>query len=360
MSNSGEALELVSLVFAALVAVTVSATLILLFHALWLHLFGVPRQQRVADLKAVLSRKLSAASDLALTVEELERIASLSGGARAEVFLELARNTDGSSRLRLREYARQAGLTAVATSLMSSRSWSRRLRGVRIATLLGPEAVRPLELLDDRRIEVRAAAAEWVAEHPSQGAVERLTALLGDPAGLCRFTVQDSLIRLGAMSVEPLARHMSRMDLTPLSLQSALLVATSLASPSFLPAAVSAAHHHEPAVRAAALALLGSLGGGDALSRLHAAVTDSDPRVRTAAVRALGRLRDESSVGRFSAAMRDPAFTVRREAGFALLGLGPEGELRLHVLQSDTDRFAADMARQMLDLPPSIREMERT
>jgi len=48
--------------------------------------------------------------------------------------------------------------------------------------------------------------------------------------------------------------------------------------------------------------------------------------------------------------LRDSSFVVRRSAGAALAGLGPGGILLLRHYLSDTDRFAADMARYSLDV----------
>jgi hypothetical protein len=43
---------------------------------------------------------------------------------------------------------------------------------------------------------VRTQAAEWAAEHPTDGTVGALVAMLAEPQMLARFTVQDALTRL--------------------------------------------------------------------------------------------------------------------------------------------------------------------
>jgi hypothetical protein len=49
--------------------------------------------------------------------------------------------------------------------------------------------------------------------------------------------------------------------------------------------------------------------------------------------------------------LRDRAWEVRRASGLALRRLGSPGQLLLRRALTDADPFAADMARQVLDLP---------
>lgn len=358
MNGAIDSLWFVTAVFLVLVCLNVLIISIVLSHGAWLDTAGRRRRERAEQARKLLARKLSEPTDLALTIEERQSLERLSDDALADTFLDLARNTEGSSRARLREYARQAGVAARADRLMRSRRWHKRLKGVRLAALLGGSSRRPLELLEDKRVEVRAAAAEWVAEHPSAEGIDRLVRLLGDPAGLCRFTVQDSLIRIGDASTDVIVdRTVQNYDV--LTVQSALIVASKLRSQRFSTLAYAASHRENPVVRTSAIALVAALGGGDAIARLRFALQDSEPDVRAAALRGLGRLRDHESIGSIAAALRDPSFAVRREAGFALLELGAEGELQLHRFREDQDRYASDMARQMLDLPAAVREAGR-
>jgi hypothetical protein len=52
-----------------------------------------------------------------------------------------------------------------------------------------------------------------------------------------------------------------------------------------------------------------------------------------------------------SDALRDRTWRVRREAGLALRAIGAAGALFLRRALKGDDRFAADMAQQVLDLP---------
>jgi hypothetical protein len=45
---------------------------------------------------------------------------------------------------------------------------------------------------------------------------------------------------------------------------------------------------------------------------------------------------------------------VRRRSGLALIAMGAPGVLALRGALDDEDRFARDMARQLLDLPDAV------
>jgi HEAT repeat protein len=78
---------------------------------------------------------------------------------------------------------------------------------------------------------------------------------------------------------------------------------------------------------------------------------DHEQEVRTEAARALGALGHWPAASRLAAALRDPAWIVRRESALSLRALGAPGLLFLRRALCDKDEFAADMARQALDLP---------
>ena len=78
---------------------------------------------------------------------------------------------------------------------------------------------------------------------------------------------------------------------------------------------------------------------------------DNDPNVRAAAASALGRMRYWQAGAQLAERLRDQRWQVRREAGLALRGLGAAGTLFLRRAVRGDDRFAADMAEQVLELP---------
>ncbi len=185
--------------------------------------------------------------------------------------------------------------------------------------------------------------------HPSPEVIDKLLGLLADPSGLCRFTVQDSLIRIGPATVEPLLTFLDSHS--GAVLEPALEVALSLADPRFSLPALNLCDDALPQVRALAASLLGALGGSESVDQLTALLHDSVPQVRAAAASSLGKLRHWPSAKWLAVALRDPAWIVRREAGLALRAMGSPGTLFLRQSLTDYDHFAADMAKQVLGLP---------
>jgi HEAT repeat protein len=77
--------------------------------------------------------------------------------------------------------------------------------------------------------------------------------------------------------------------------------------------------------------------------------------VRAAAAKALGKLGHWPAASSLASLLRDRDWNVRREAGLALRAFGAPGALFLRRSLSDSDPFACDMARQVLDLPETAR-----
>lgn len=264
----------------------------------------------------------------------------------------LARTSGGAQRERLTAVAEGAGLVRCAEGWCASRLWWRRLRGARVLSFVSAgEAVVPA-LLDDPHPEVRAQAAAWAADWPRPGVIERLLDMLGDPENLCRFTVKDSLLRLGRPAVEPLGRRLGALD--GLALQEALTVAAGLAEPRLLEPVLVACDHPRGEVRALAMNVAGRIGGPAAVDRALALLDDPVPDARAAAAHALGHLGHWPAGAALAERLRDPAWDVRRAAGVALRQMGAPGTLLLRRGLTDADRFAADMARQILDVPAVV------
>jgi HEAT repeat protein len=77
---------------------------------------------------------------------------------------------------------------------------------------------------------------------------------------------------------------------------------------------------------------------------------DPVPQVRAAAAQSLGKLGYWPAAAHIAPLLRDPSWVVRLEAGQALRTLGAPGILFLRRFLADDDKFAADMARQVLDV----------
>jgi HEAT repeat protein len=204
-------------------------------------------------------------------------------------------------------------------------------------------------LLDDPRPEVRAQAAEWASEHPDPKTVERLVTMLGDPAPAARFSARDSLVRMGSPAAEALGRTLPRLSGTTLPV--ALEVAAAVAEPHLLEPGLELASHQDAEVRTRAVTLLGALGGEGAVTALEQALGDPESDVRAAAATALADLAHWPAAASVARMLEDPAWDCRRAAGLGLLRLGEPGRLLLNRALDSDDRFAADMARHVMDLP---------
>lgn len=327
----------------ALVAAVIAA---MVGHAVWLAV----RRRRLA------SRLVGVAADLAAAVQGkgvaqagLTRLDRLPTSEQIAAFDGIGANLAGVQRERLTQVAVRVGLIAKAERWCTSRRWGQRLRGARLLTLLeGGTAVVP-SLLDDVRPEVRAQAALWAGAHPDPESIERLLAMLSDRDSLIRFTVQDSLMRVGRPAIEPLLRHLSAAQGAPT--KDALELAAGIADVRFLMPALELCRAPEGPTRSGAATLAGSIGGSQATTVLMELLGDRDPGVRSAAAKALGTLGHWPAGGKLAACLSDSAWDVRQAAGIALRALGPAGVLLLRKALSDPDRFARDVARQVLDLP---------
>jgi HEAT repeat protein len=350
--------SIVALVLGVLVLVVALAVALLFAHGVWLWADRLRNRGQVERGRSALYQLLQPAASPRTGAERsaaLEVLRALPARIQESLSLRLAASLDPSETTPLAEVAREIGIVRRAERLCASRRWWRRLRGARLLTAVGGGSEPLLRLLRDPVPAVRAQAAEWAAEHPSPEAVRLLVDMLADPAALSRFAVQDALLRLGAPAGEPLARILDTAEGD--ALEAALRVASGLPHPRFVPAGIRLCGNPDPAVRERAAGLLGAIGGtagADAVTRL---LGDPDARVRTAAVRALARMKHWIRAPEIAARMRDTSWEVRRSAALALLALGSPGMLMLRRMLEDANSFAADMARQVLDLPSGASEL---
>jgi hypothetical protein len=327
----------------ALAALLLATLVLLVAHGTWRALSDARWRRPLAEARAALAKT---ADRLELTPDDAKALERLPDERRIDLFAELAQSVAGAPRSALAEAARELGVIDRAERWCGSRAWRRRLHGARLLTTLGggEDAVPPL--LADPRPEVRAQAAEWAAGHGSADNVRRLIAMLDDPLGLARFTVMDSLIRLGAAAVEPLRDAIAHSTSVE-----ALRVGAAIGDPRLAPAASERLGDEDPAVRAWAVRLVGAVGGDENAAAVVGRLEDAAEEVRAAAAVALGRLGHWPAAPQLAARLTDPSWLVRRNAALALRSLGPAGELLLGRALREEDRFARDIARQTLDLP---------
>jgi hypothetical protein len=301
------------------------------------------RTREARQALAVAIDRGAAGPDTRRALKRLSRSRALA------VLEELAPNLAGADAATIAQAAADLGIVARAERRCRSRSWRRRVHAVRVLERLnsGEDAVPPL--LGDARPEVRAAAAEWAADHPAAPLADTLVGLLGAPEPFIRVAAMDSLIRFRRHAVPALARAIA--DPAAPAAPVALEVAARIADADLAAPAAARADDPDPRVRAWVARLLGALGGDEHAAAVTRLLGDPEPDVRAAAAVALGRLGHWPEAPALAALLRDPAWRVRRDAALALRALGPAGSLLLERALRDEDRFARDMARQTLDLP---------
>lgn len=337
------------------------AGLLLLFgHAIAIELIRRRSAPRIERGRQALHVLLPVASGGAVLegkprIAMLRQLVDLSGGEQETVIVPVASSLTPEACSPLREIAGEIGLLDQATAWCRSRRWWMRLRGARLCSALCAGDDVMIELLRDPHRAVRAQAAEWAARRATPEVVTHLLEMIDDADALSRFAVQDALLRLGNDVVEPLAVFLE--ERSGPRIEPAMRVAMTIPHPRFLAAAIRHAGSDQPGVRVRAMNLLGVIGGSEVARLLVDRFDDTSPDVRAAAVRALGRIGHWPRAFEMAARLRDTSWDVRRAAGLALRDLGSPGILMLRRMTRDPNHFAADMALQILDLPPNVGEV---
>lgn len=321
-------------------------------HGLWLVFTTRLDERRLAEGRTIVSRLVSSPQ---LDPVELARFRKFSRRTQRRLLFELVRHLGGEVRERASVLAEEVGIIEHARRMSGSRLWWRRLHALRILTSLGTREEEVLPFFRDPHPAVRAQAAEWGSDHPSPPIIHALLRMLGDPATIGRFAIEDSVLRIGLVIVEPLAEHLESASGAPAI--PLLEVAAALGQTAFGQPAVRLTRDADPRVRARAADVLGAVQSAESSDVLTALLSDADARVRTAAIRALGRIGHWPAAAAVAQLLRDPSFDVRRASGLALRSFGSPGLLLLGRFRSDKDAFAADMARQVLELPDVGREI---
>ena len=299
--------------------------------------------------REVLARAIARSSD---SPQDVATFARLPWTVQQELIHEFGASLTGSGRERLTSLGVRARVARRAEALCASPWWWSRLAGARVLTALDHDCAAMRPLLRDRSAVVRAQAFVWAAGRVDEAVIDELVSRLADPERLCRFTVQDSLLRLGRPAARALQRFLSDPDRP--GLPDALAVARGLALPELLDPALDLARHPSDEVRARAAAVLGMLGGDRAVETLVTQLDDHAYPVRAAAARALGDLGAWMASSALLRLLGDTSWPVRRESALALRRMGGVGLLTLRRALQAENPFAADMARQVLDLPEAV------
>jgi hypothetical protein len=311
-----------------------------------------PLQERAESLFL-----LATVEDGELEPQDLAFLRGLPRRIQIRCLVSLATQLSGESHDRLSTLGERLGLVDYAERAARSRFWWRRLQAVRLFVILRRGGHVVAELIDDADFYVRAAAVEWAGDNPSPEVTERLVELLETPQRVGGYSIRDALLRTGIDAVPALARFLETRE--GASTLAALDVAIGLGDPAFEEAGLRLASDRSAKVRARVASLLGTVGGGTAIATLFRMLSDEDAAVKAAAAEALGRLGAWQAAPSIAGLLCDRAWIVRSHAGLALRRLGSPGVLLLRRTRTASeDPFAADMARQVLELPDSLTDGE--
>lgn len=328
------------------IALLVLAVVVFFSHGLWLFLNHRRVRLLTESSRESLARLVNRGT---INVEDIALLRALRQDVQETVFLEVSRNLTGAGKERLRFVAREVSLLDRAKKLCESGRWTRRLRGARVLSRMDVADPIVEKLLADPNPAVRAQAAEWAAVQPSDRIIATMLDMLADPATQARFAVQDALLRMGGIVADPLAAFLETHSGSPA--ESGLRVAEALAAIQFRPAALRHSASDDAGVRIAATNLLGAIGDAPSAERLTELLKDQDSHVRAAAAHGLGRMQHWQAASQLAECLRDAVWQVRRQAALALRSIGAPGVLFLRRALNSDDRFAADMAQLVLDLP---------
>lgn len=324
-----------------------------LFLATWVLVFGhgtanAVRRRRRPRLERARHLLAAGLPERALEPGAARALRRLGGAEAAELFATFTPHLRGAEREWLSGIALELGLVERAIRRCRSRRWWRRLHGARLLTMTGGGEEAVLAMAHDPHPLVRSQVAEWAGAYPSEAGLRTLTHMLGDRSRSSRYSVQDALVRLGGLAVQPLARALEAVR-DPLAAATGLRVAEGIGDPRLLAPVLALSSETSPEVRRAAYAALGAVGGEMAGERLVAALADPDPSARATAATALGRMGHWQAASALAREMVHTAWDVRLAAGRALARLGPPGEITLRRVLDSSNAFAADMARHVLD-----------
>jgi HEAT repeat protein len=299
---------------AALAGGSVTFVGVLIFRRIRLHRLDVERQEAEARLEPLALALVDG--------DEVQAVDSRDAEILAGMLSRYARQVSGDARVAVARYFEHSG-------------------GVD----------REVAALGDRHAWQRASAAHLLGDMGSERAIGALLAALGDHSRDVRTAAARSLGRLRApAAAEALVRAFVTADVAHGVAGQALLGL----GPVALPALRVLTEHEDPALREAAVELLGLLGEAADSDLLVARLRDSAAEVRASAARALGRLAAEDAAAAVRVALTDRIPFVRAAAARALGEIGGRdaGPALLAVACSDHYDAAQAAARALGRVDP--------
>ncbi len=305
-------------------------------------------RRREHKLRTMLAERLAGGNN---TVEVGRALGRSWIGRHPDVLQALAGVLTGDGARRLQIDAQQAGATDRIRRLAASQSWRARTQAAQLIRLLPSRDPVIRALLIDRRDEVRARTldgidADSLAIH-AELVIQACDA--EDPA--IRFAAQQAIVGGDDRVVDALIDAIERAadgEFSQAGVRTILAAAAGVLDSGVVEAVASHDWGGDVEQRLHVVAALATGLGESAGARLATMSRDDQPAVRAAALRAIGNLGDPTAVAAIGRCLRDESWDVRQAAGMALVRLGPAGLLILRNYSDDADRFARDMAIEML------------
>lgn len=280
-----------------------------------------------------------------------EALAEMSLPVVADVLQHLATDVSGESRRRLRLVAIQSGLVRRIERWSRHHRWHHRARAAHLLVLLDEHAPERSALLHDPHPLVRARAIESMSPDEVGAQSVALLEAFDHQSPAVQAAAQHALVRGGVDCVAPVVGLLNRLDRgshDPKAIVLVAEVAAQLPDSRVVDALLAFASHDDERLRLLVATCLGNGTFVDQTNELAALLVDPDAAVRAEAARSVGRAQVVGLAHRVGAALSDRSWQVRRNAGAALLELGPIGKVVLRCHLDDEDPFARDMALHVL------------
>lgn len=290
-------------------------------------------------------------ADLLTTGVESRRLRRAAGdGVLLDVIHEFLGVVAGHERARLDILVGHLGLRdELRRRIACSPFLGRRLQAVHLLSEIATRADETLlmDILDSRSPSMRFGAARGLVRLGSRPGLERILDAVArsEPGGA--VLLAEALVGYGAAAVEPISRRLLEGGDLPKPLllrvlgligdrEAAGVLASFLSDP-------------DPEVRVPAVSALGTAGTAASVPLVEALAGDPDWRVRARAAATLGDLGDGTAIPTLRTLLRDSSWWVRQNSATALAKL-PDGARELVSALDDPDPFAADAARERLEL----------
>lgn len=324
--------------------------------------FGYTAIRRSRDRRRVRAYDLAAGVVLDPAVESeaaSEELSQMPLAVVADVLQQLATDVSGESRRRLRLVAIQAGLVRRIERWSRRQRWHRRAQAAHLLILLDEDAPERLALLHDPHPLVRARAIESMSPDEIGRQSIALLEAFDHESPAVQAAAQHALVRGGVDCVAPIVGLLHRLDRgshDPKAIVLVAEVAAQLPDSRVVDAPLTFASHPDEGLRLLVATCLGNGTFVDQTSEL-ALLVDRDALVRAEAVRSIGRAQVAALAHRLGDSLADRSWQVRRNAGAALLDLGPIGKVVLRCHLHDEDPFARDMALHVLGRDSRLTDM---